>query len=159
MVAEYRSTCKMYQSGRIPSKKHRALPSGLSTTVACTRVDDYDPKLYAVDYRRAEYHGSMYQSGRLSSEKCRALLTTWWLNTAVPGKCYQPQKSLPRRAEPEAAWNKVIQAAWNEITEAAHNVPQVGLSFSCGSATPNTGRSACRLCSGAVSIPPQGICH
>ena len=27
------------------------------------------------------------------------------------------------------------------------------------SATPNTGRSACRLFSGAVSIPPQGICH
>ena len=29
----------------------------------------------------------------------------------------------------------------------------------CGSATPNTGRSSCRLLGGAVPIPPQGICH
>ena len=29
----------------------------------------------------------------------------------------------------------------------------------CGFATPNTGQSACRLFSGAVSIPPHGICH
>ena len=42
VVAEHRS--KMYQSGRLPSKKYRALPWGLSTTVACTRVADYHPK-------------------------------------------------------------------------------------------------------------------
>ena len=29
----------------------------------------------------------------------------------------------------------------------------------CRSATPNTGRWACRLFSGAMFIPPQGICH
>ena len=43
------------------------------------------------------------------------------------------------------------------VVSAAHDVPQVGIL--CGSATPNTDRSACRLLGGAVSIPPQGICH
>ena len=60
VVAEYHGS--MYQSGQLPSKKYRALPWGLSTTVACTRV-----------------------SSRLPSKKYR-------------GKCYQPQKSFPRRA-------------------------------------------------------------
>ena len=71
---------KMYQSSRLPSKKYRALPWGLSTTVAYTRVVDYNPK-NAVHYRGAEYHGSMYQSGRLPSKQYRAL--PWRLNTAV----------------------------------------------------------------------------
>ena len=56
VVAEYRS--KMYQSGQLPSKKYRALPWGLSTTV-----------------------GSMYQSGRLPPKKHRAL--PWGLSTTV----------------------------------------------------------------------------
>ena len=43
------------------------------------------------------------------------------------------------------------------VVSAAHDVPQVGIL--CGSATPNAGRSACRLLGGAVSIAPQGICH
>ena len=43
------------------------------------------------------------------------------------------------------------------VVSAAHDVLQVGIL--CGSATPNTGRSACRLLGGAVSIPPQGICQ
>ena len=44
VVAECRS--KMYQSGRLPSKQYRALPWGLSTTVACTRVvANYHPKM------------------------------------------------------------------------------------------------------------------
>ena len=42
------------------------------------------------------------------------------------------------------------KASWNKITKAVHDVPQVGLL--CGSATP---RSACRLFSGVVSIPPR----
>ena len=54
--AEYHDS--MYQSGRLPTKKCRALPWGLSTTVAC-----------------------LYQSGRLPSKKYRAL--PWCLNTAV----------------------------------------------------------------------------
>ena len=77
-VAEYRS--KMYQSSRLPSKKYRALPWGLSTTVPCTRVADYHPKIPCITVG-AEYHGSMYQSGRLPSKKYRAL--PWCLNTAV----------------------------------------------------------------------------
>ena len=67
MGAEFHGS--MYQSGRSPSKKHRALPWGLSTTVACTRVVDYHPKIPCITVV-SEYHG----------------------------KCYQPQKSLPRRA-------------------------------------------------------------
>ena len=60
----------MYQSGRLPPKKHRALPWGLSTTVACTRVVDYHPK--------NTVHYTLVSENR--------------------GKCYQPQKSLPKRA-------------------------------------------------------------
>ena len=40
----------MYQSRRLPPKKHRALPWGLSTTVACTRVVNYHPES-TVHYR------------------------------------------------------------------------------------------------------------
>ena len=70
-------------------------------------------------------------------------------------------KAFFKKTEPEAAWN--------EITEAAHGVPQVGLLG--GSATPESGlcvdpqqqiilvgrHASCSV--GAVSIPPQGICH
>ena len=44
------SVPSMYQSGRLPSKKYRALPWGLIATVTCTRVADYHPK-NTVHYR------------------------------------------------------------------------------------------------------------
>ena len=54
---------------------------------------------------------------------------------------------MPKKTEPEAAWNEITEAAWNEITEAswnkiteaAHDVSHVGLR--CRSATPRLGCS------------------
>ena len=152
----------MYHIGRLPSKKYRALPWGLSTTVACTRVADYHPK-NAVHYRRAGYHCSMYQSGRLPSEKTPCITMV----AENRGKCYQPQKLLPRRALAlkHAQKNRTrssMERNYRSSTRRPASQAFVWIRNTrewplCGSATPSTGRSACRLFSGAVSIPRRGF--
>ena len=90
----------MCQSGRLPSKKYRALSWRLSTAVACTRVADYHPK-NAVHHCGAEYHGSMYQSGRLPSAAGDGLTNIMENHTFVPRAHYLRLLRRRRRYEPQ----------------------------------------------------------
>ena len=78
-------------------KIYHTLPWWLNTAVKCTRVADYHPKIPCIT-AGAEYHCSMYQSPRLPSKKKKNTVDYATVVSEYRGKCYQPQKSLPRRA-------------------------------------------------------------
>ena len=73
MRAEYHGS--MYKSGRLPPKKYRALPWGLSTTVACTRMADYHPNNIAhyesseaAQDERIPYYTYSFSKGRRNTQ-------------------------------------------------------------------------------------------